>query len=121
MTAETRARAIAQIQQLTPELIENLAELARGVTYDDPDRGKIYKTKPDKAAIELLLAYGIGKPADKLELTGKDGAPLENMSEDERAQKLASLMALAKQRASAAGQEEPSDETSVLQMRLAGD
>jgi hypothetical protein len=35
--------------------------------------------KGDVRAAELVLAYGIGKPVDKLELTGEDGGPVRFM------------------------------------------
>ena len=31
----------------------------------------------DMKAIELVLAYGIGKPTEKVEVSGPDGGPLE--------------------------------------------
>lgn len=33
--------------------------------------------KGDIKAIELVLAYGIGKPTEKVELSGPDGGPIE--------------------------------------------
>ena len=42
----------------------------------------------DTRAQELVLAYGIGKPIDKIELTGEDGGPvrfLDGLDDHERA------------------------------------
>lgn len=37
--------------------------------------------KGDLKAIELCLAYGIGKPTDRVELSGPDGAPITTATE----------------------------------------
>lgn len=36
--------------------------------------------KGDPKSIELALAYGIGKPTDKVELSGPEGGPIEVMA-----------------------------------------
>jgi len=38
--------------------------------------------KGDTRAIELCLHYGIGKPTDKVEVSGPDGGPITHATED---------------------------------------
>lgn len=45
-------------------------DLAQGAWYEDA-RGRVYRTKPDRGAAELLLAHAIGKPREIVEQTGK--------------------------------------------------
>lgn len=62
------------LRQMVLEELEPITraqvELAKGIWYEDPLKGRIYRQKPDKAAAELLLAHTIGKPERPLELEG---------------------------------------------------
>jgi hypothetical protein len=112
-----RDQALARIQQLTPELIEKMMELARGVAVRDENiGGKVYTRPPDRAAIQFLLDHSIGKPKEVSEVqqttTVKVDAPA---TEHERAERLAALMALAKERGAVNGCSNPESE---LQLRL---
>lgn len=92
-------RAKRDFERMTPETIEALKNLAHGLSVEDKN-GKVYKERPSLAAIELILAYGIGKPADKTELTGKNGTALIPSQPDAKSveERLSQLLELAKGR-----------------------
>lgn len=49
-----------------------------------PDALVALRKQADKGnvkAIEMLLHYGIGKPSDRLEVSGPDGGPIETITE----------------------------------------
>lgn len=106
--AQQREKRVQQVQeqlkQLTPELYDLLTELARGVWYED-SRGKVYRVKPDRQAIETLLAYSVGKPADRTELSGPNGGPIQttaaDMTPEQRADAVRRLIESAQSRAAA--------------------
>lgn len=56
--------------------LEKLMELASGVLVmkdDDPDNphgGNVYALPPDRQALQYLIDRGMGKPTDKIGLTG---------------------------------------------------
>lgn len=67
------ARAILRkmvFQDLEPITRAQL-ELAKGLWYEDPVKGRVYQTKPDKAVADLLLAHAIGKPREEIEHSGE--------------------------------------------------
>lgn len=63
------------LRQMVLEELEPITraqvELAKGVWYEDPLKGRIYRQKPDKAAAELLLAHAIGKPRETIQQQGE--------------------------------------------------
>lgn len=97
-------RAKRDFERMTPETIEALKTLALGTSFEGKD-GKVYKERPSLAAIELILAYGIGKPVDKQEITGKNGSALIPAQIDAKSieERLGSLLALAKGRQDSKG------------------
>lgn len=74
------AAAEQTIADRLPEILENLFELARGVTIQEPtDAGgvRIYTRAPDYRANEYLMNRIMGKPTERQEITGEDGGPIE--------------------------------------------
>lgn len=72
-------RAEKRIADRLPELIDNMFRLATGVIVQDTDdEGEtlIYQKPPDYKANEYLINRILGKPTERQELTGEDGAPL---------------------------------------------
>ncbi len=74
---------IAQIEDMIadrlPSLVENLLELADGVTVQEvtAEGGvRVYTRPPDRQANEFLINRILGKPTERRELTGADGDPL---------------------------------------------
>ncbi len=54
-------------KQLEPIAKAQLA-LATGLWYEDAEKGRVYRTKPDRGAAALLLAHSIGKPTETVQL-----------------------------------------------------
>jgi hypothetical protein len=56
------------LRELIFKQIEPIAkaqlDLATGLWYEDVEKGRVYRTKPDKGAAALLLAHSIGKPIE---------------------------------------------------------
>lgn len=52
-------------------------EFLRSHTLDVAKALVVRALRGDTRAIELVLQYGIGKPVDKLEVTGADGGPVQ--------------------------------------------
>ena len=55
--------------------LATMKDLAIGHRATDDD-GRIYTTSPDRQALEYLLNRLMGKPTERNEVTGKDGADL---------------------------------------------
>jgi hypothetical protein len=73
------ARAEQQIRDRLPSLIENMLRLADGVfTEEQTAEGKriVYQRPPDRQANEYLINRILGKPTERSEISGPDGAPL---------------------------------------------
>ncbi len=75
------AKAEKRIADRLPQLIDNLFELADGVTVQetDPKTGAttVYTRPPDRQANEYLLNRIMGKPTERQEVSGPDGTALE--------------------------------------------
>lgn len=68
-----------------PKAREDVVDALRAVLFADGDNAIIpalvaKAIKGDIRAIELCLAYGIGKPTDRVELSGPEGGPIEHVS-----------------------------------------
>lgn len=61
--SNAQKEALDRLRKAAPELIEKLVQLAK---------------KGDRRALELALAYAIGKPVEKVEMSGPDGGPIEH-------------------------------------------
>lgn len=62
-----------------PKYIKLLEGLARGVLMVETDKKgdeEIYRTIPDRQALQYLMDRGMGKAVSKMEITGEDGAPI---------------------------------------------
>lgn len=74
------AKAEKQIRDRLPWLIDKQFELADGVWREqilpDGETRIIYQEKPDYRALSYLIDRIMGKPTERKELTGEDGAPL---------------------------------------------
>jgi hypothetical protein len=73
------ARADRRIAKNLVRYIENLEQLADGVTVQETDkdgRAIVYTRPPDRVANEYLINRIMGKPIEKKEITGEDGEPL---------------------------------------------
>lgn len=73
------ARAEKRIADKLPDLIDRMFELSEGVLVEEIDREgtpRIYQRPPDYKAISYLVDRIMGKPTERHELTGEDGAPL---------------------------------------------
>lgn len=74
------ALAEGRIVDRLPQLIDNLFALADGVTVQEetPQGGtKIYSRAPDRQANEYLVNRIMGKPTERKEVSGPDGAPIQ--------------------------------------------
>lgn len=73
-------RAEKRIADRLPQLVDKMFELADGVLVEDinPVLGtvSVYREKPDRAALHYLIDRIMGKPMQRQEVTGQDGAPL---------------------------------------------
>lgn len=82
--AKTKTKASKDVVQfvetnLDPILVSTLAA-AKGVLVASKD-GDVYLKPPDTAAAKLLLEYGLGRPTERHEITGKDGTALIPLNE----------------------------------------
>ena len=62
-----------------PKYIKLLEGLARGVlVVEENKKGEeeVYRTIPDRQALQYLTDRGMGKPVNKTEITGEDGTPI---------------------------------------------
>jgi hypothetical protein len=61
-----------------PKYIQLLESLARGVlVQEDTKTGpEVYRTPPDRQALQYLMDRGMGKAVSKMEITGEDGAAI---------------------------------------------
>ena len=70
-------RTESQIVKHLPQYIGKLEELACGVLVEKIDgrsgEATVYKTPPDRQALEFLIEHGIGKVPQRHEITGDDG------------------------------------------------
>lgn len=74
-----------EIRKVLPVLINRMLTLALGVYVLDAkvnqDSGeveqKVFRMPPDRQALQFLIENVIGKVPQRLEMTGKDGGPLE--------------------------------------------
>lgn len=75
MQDDIKAHAIEMIKYHVEDLIQAKLELALGDFYEekiDPVGAvKVYKARPSGGDINDLLAYAIGKPAQKVEVDGR--------------------------------------------------
>lgn len=83
-TSEKHAGAIAKaekkIADKLPWLIDQMMELATGVLVEETDKDgvpRVYQRPPDRQAIEYLANRIMGKPTERQEVTGADGAPMK--------------------------------------------
>ena len=64
-----------------PDYIGLLEELAYGVWFEKIDgrsgKSKLYKEIPDRQALEFLVEHGMGKVAQRHEITGEDGGGIQ--------------------------------------------
>lgn len=74
------AKAEKKIADKLPMLVDKALELAEGVLVEDINiitlERSVYQKPPDLGAIKYLLDRIMGKPTERRELTGEDGAPL---------------------------------------------
>lgn len=73
------AKAEKKIADKLPWLIDQMMELAEGVVVQEFDREgipRVYQRPPDFKAIAYLVDRIMGKPTERKEITGADGAPL---------------------------------------------
>ncbi len=74
------ARAEKQIVDKLPEIIAAQLELALGVKVEElsatTGEPTVYQRPPDRAAAQYLIDRILGKPTERQELTGADGASL---------------------------------------------
>ena len=72
------ARAEKQIADRLPWLIDRMMELAEGVRVEKYGLTGlvVYQQAPDYKAIAYLVDRIMGKPTERREITGDDGAPL---------------------------------------------
>ncbi len=62
-----------------PKYLKLLEGLARGVlVVEENKKGEeeVYRTIPDRQALQYLTDRGMGKPVNKTEITGEDGTPI---------------------------------------------
>jgi len=73
-------RADRYLSKRLVRYLKKLEELALGIVVQEEDRisGKprIYGKAPDRQALESLIAYTMGKPVTRTEITGEGGAPI---------------------------------------------
>ena len=73
-------RAEKQIRDHLPAIVEAQIILALGVVVEETDKETgattVYKKAPDRAAGQYLIDRIMGKPTERQELTGPDGAPI---------------------------------------------
>lgn len=73
-------RAEKQIADQLPRLIENMLVLANGVLIEEINivtgKPQVYRKPPDRAANQYLIDRILGKPTERQEITGEDGAPV---------------------------------------------
>lgn len=88
--AGRKPKAVKYVGQITdcedriadrlPELIDNLFELAKGVTIQETDnRGneRVYTRAPDFKANQYLVDRILGKPTERVEHSGDEGGPVQ--------------------------------------------
>lgn len=54
-------------QKLEP-IAKAQLDLAQGLWYDDAEKGRVYRSRPDKGAAALLFAHSIGKPTETIQI-----------------------------------------------------
>lgn len=72
------AKAEKRIADRLPELLENMFELAAGVTVQEVQDGqlRVYTRAPDRQANEYLINRIMGKPTERQEVSGTNGEAL---------------------------------------------
>lgn len=72
------SKAERRICDRLPELIDNLFILAAGVTVQEIDKDGIivYTRPPDRQANEYLINRILGKPTERQEVSGENGAAI---------------------------------------------
>lgn len=71
-----------------PKAREDVKKALQEALFGDGDKKGIVDAlyakamKGDTKAIELCLQYGIGKPADKVEVSGPEGGPIQSQAID---------------------------------------
>lgn len=74
------ARAEKKIAENLPQLIDNMLELAAGVTVQEVDKESgltVYTKPPDRQANEYLINRIMGKPTERQEVSGANGGAIE--------------------------------------------
>jgi|FLYL01.1.fsa_nt_gi hypothetical protein len=74
-----------EIRKRLPILIQRMFDLAEGVLVQevrlDKESGemvaRVYRQPPDRQALQFLIENVIGKTPQRIELTGRDGNPVE--------------------------------------------
>ena len=70
---KVREELAARIREFGPDLVDRLLAIANGRA--EPERAAPSAGEQTKA-IQLLLAYGYGRPTDYVEVAGENGGPL---------------------------------------------
>lgn len=58
----------AKLARMTPEAVDALYRLAVGVWVEDEKTGRVYQTKPDRAAAQWIAEHALGKPTERTEV-----------------------------------------------------
>jgi hypothetical protein len=74
-----------RISKALPDLLDRMIDLAMGAmavgVVLDADTGapkqRVYQLLPDQKALSFLIEHGIGRVPQRVELTGKEGKPME--------------------------------------------
>lgn len=72
-------RAEKQIADRLPGVVERMLELADGVTVQETDGNgavRVYTRPPDRAACQYLIDRILGRPRERQEIGGVNGAPI---------------------------------------------
>lgn len=65
-----------------PAVKRNAMKAIHGALPEALDALRKQAAKGNVKAIEMLLHYGIGKPTDKVEVSGPDGGPITHVTQD---------------------------------------
>ena len=70
-------QAERRIRDRLPELVDRMFELANGVLVEVSIDGRsVYQRAPDYKALSYLIDRIMGKPTERKEVSGPDGAPI---------------------------------------------
>ena len=70
-TKDARQSILKKIYKHKDALIQGQIESAKGLWYDDPEKGIVYQRKPNTGVGEYLLNQLIGKPKENVEVIGE--------------------------------------------------